>query len=262
MKNLPSLPLNSSIAEIKISRPSSTHQEEFSRLLQPTNSEASFIDNSLTLKNILNLLGPIGSIITTSALHANTEFKEKRLYSFLKLTASRIDMLYTPEQLHKIIFSNKEYFYDLFSLMTEEAMNSRTEEKRERFTNIFLNQLQNPTNLDDAIEFTKVTAAIEDLDFLVFARALNTSPCEDTNFENQKVVTLSQNAQLERGPTFLKLLMPNIPEYRLERSCSILIRERLFHDTGLGSMDARGMEYFSITKWGEEYANWVASPVK
>ncbi len=208
------------------------------------------------LRASVQIIPYIGGALDTLLSGKGSEIQRQRIEHMLKNLSERLSKIESAK-----VLEPTEEFYDLSLAVFDGAVKSRSEEKRNRFASILVNQVKKEAAWDESEMAVHILNSLEDIHIQVLDLALSAPECT-APFGGLKVIALENKQSRSVGEVTPLCLSTHFKDYttdRLRLICSELMSKGLLHDEGVGRMDAKAMEYFVATSLAEWFLSWIAN---
>ncbi|RWX01634.1 hypothetical protein [Flavobacterium cerinum] len=230
-----------------------------------------------------------GTALTELVFDYNGRVKQNRLNKFIEILAKSI----TQETDVNIDNIKTEDFSDLFESILKRVVTTKSEEKLNRFKDIIVQELNNPTNETELLDLylDLITILSEKELFILFEhRHFNSKFQRETNKkrelerelssileEQKKENFITENSKVESLEGKLKVEIKELKEkldplkknrkadhYGITNQKFMFHKQRLYSkglllDYGIGSIGYKAFEIMSITEFGEEFLGFIMS---
>lgn len=229
-----------------------------------TKASAKYCDQFF-LRAQIQLIPGVGGTLDTLLSGLGAKYQYERIEGFISELQDKFKKL---EQVKSISsMEPSEELFDLIMQILDQIVKTRSEEKRKRFANLFVNQVGNQCDWDEAETACHLLGDISDIQIQILEVCLNAKPC-NYPFAGERVLTIFDHHKFfERKdvalpvPTNITKYFPLLSESTIELFCSNLMAKGLLQDQGVGGYGGGiFMGYFSATDSAKWLIDWIAEP--
>lgn len=209
----------------------------------------------------IQLIPIVGGAIDSLMAGTGTQIQQDRFYALLDSLAKRLDKLEETEDIKPT-----EELFDLLRVATENSVRTRSESKRERFTNIIANKVVSDNNSwSEAEEAIRLIGELDDIHIEILLVAQQAPEIDEVVYDKQRIVSLTEHKPiLDDGtiPLFIQTKLPKHTSFELKLAYIRLLSEGLVEPpTSLGGkIESRDRnDDFVLTPLGEWLLNWIAN---
>lgn len=212
------------------------------------------------LRAIVQAIPYVGGSIDTLLSDSGQKIKWRRVEDFLQKLEGRLSKLEKEPAITNL--AENESAYDLLAFGLEQAMKTRSEEKRDYFANVISNQIKQTKEWDDAETALRLVSELSALHIQILKLAINAPECGEP-FAKKRVICVSPTdaKRIEsKGvpPTDISRNLTGVPESVLKFHCSELIARGLLKDEGIGRMGMGNMTHFIPTDMAFWLFDWIS----
>lgn len=200
----------------------------------------------------------IGGSLDTLLAGGASKIQMQRLESYIEILQARMS---TIEGIAADLES--EGFSDLVLSTIDQAIHTRSVEKRQRLAQVIGRQASLAFAWDEAENAARLLASLEDMHVAVLREAVN-APVASGPYEGYRVVTLehSDSSNPSSHAVSLRESFTSHESYVLELICSELVSRGLLRDEGVGRLSTKSMTVFVATDLAIWLWRWISLPTE
>jgi hypothetical protein len=182
------------------------------------------------------------------------KIQEDRLRHFLEEISARLEKLENQAELEP-----SEELFDLMVKSFDSVIKTRSERKRQRFSNILSKQVSEKHEWEEAESANRLLTDLTDLHIQILEEAINTTPCSEP-FENLRVISFNSapfGSDKESPPKIITNALSQYSAVALKMACSELMSRGLLYDEGVGRLSTKAMEYLAPTDMADWFMAWI-----
>ncbi len=236
--------------------------------------EASFITKAsarycdkFPLRAAIQAIPVLGSSLDTMLAGLGARYQYERLEDFIFKLNEKMKQVKKSGHLTSAELS--EPFFDLMMQVFDQAIRTRSEEKRKRFANLVTNQFINQSDWDEAETACRLLGDLSDLHIQVLSVFEYVKKHDAENHGELTVSDRWSNSEdfdndkrkRVRRPD-LRPHFPSLSNSAILMICSELVSKGLLHDIGVGRMEVGAMEIFVATDLAKWLMEWISEPVE
>ena len=209
------------------------------------------------LRAIVQTVPYVGGSIDTLLTSEGQKYRESRIADYISEIASRIEGL--ESKFENLILTQPEETFDLLRSQIESVDRCRSHEKRKRFANILLNQIDSNSNWDEPETASRILGDLTQ-NHVAVLQAMCSAPKCVAPFEGIRVSVIEPLDMSEKGSIqclTLTSAFKDIPAAQLRLIVVELLSRGLVKDEGVGRFGARAMEKFSSLDAGQWLLSWI-----
>ena len=232
--------------------------EEKLSVLGITKASAYYCDK-FVLRAAIQGVPWVGGSIDTLLAGLGAKYQYQRLEQFISELHKRFSKL--EQSIDPQAIEPGEPLFDFTMQVFDHVIKSRSQEKHQRFANLFVNQIAKNRPWDEAETACRLLGDLTDVHIEILAESLN-APL--TDFKNQRAVTLAEKYRDRRpryrDPIHLGRTFPHLSDSVLRMICSELLSRGLMRDIGTGHFDTEPMEFLIATDLAKWLRDWICDP--
>ena len=200
----------------------------------------------------------VGGSLDTLVSAQGQRLREERLNHYVSEIGENVRGL--EEKFERLITNSGEETFDLFRSHIENVDRCRSANKRKRFANILLNQVERNANWEEPDTATRILNSITDTHVVILNAICNAKVCPKP-FEGLKI-TMIEIPQ-KKDDSFLQEFLilaqafPSVPSSQLRLIVTELVSAGLVKDEGVGRWGATAMEKFSPLPTATWFISWI-----
>ncbi len=206
-------------------------------------------ERSASVRSLVNLI-PIGGAIDYIATMPATRFHQERVEHFISEANLQLEKLEELPQL------DEEFIHDLLFATIDEVKKTRSNEKIERFAQIFSGSLKAQHTWDDVELLIHLTADLND-NHIRILKTCSDSEGHSGGADKGGVMVSREMKSTAELPVLLHEF-PDLEESRLKMHCNDLISRGLLMDIGIGRLSTGALEMLQISDLGYWYTDQIA----
>ncbi|MBY0472621.1 hypothetical protein K2X30_15760 [bacterium] len=218
------------------------------------------------IRAIIQAIPYVGGPLDTLMSNGGQKWKMERAEHFLTSLDEQMRMLATPPKLTDLVTS--EELYDLVHYSLEQAVKTRSSEKRSRFASIVRRQLAEALKWEESEAAAHLLADLSDTDIKILDEIANAPVC-GTPFDGLRVAELELEKPIDDKipcETFKPLnifgAITGISQHAIRMSCSDLVSRGLLKDEGVGRYGGVAMHFFVATDGAHWFLDWIKTDSK
>jgi len=198
----------------------------------------------------------IGGSLDTLLAGGASKIQMRRLESYVEILQSRLSVI---EEIAADLDS--EGFSDFILSTIDQAVHTRSVEKRQRLAQVVCRQTTLGFSWDEAEGAARLLASLEEMHLSVLREAVN-APIASGPYEGHRLVTLEKAdpAGASSNGVNLRNLFFSHDNHVLELICSDLVSRGLLRDEGVGRLSTKSMTVFIATDLANWLWKWISLP--
>ncbi|WP_186593821.1 hypothetical protein [Synechococcus sp. RS9909] len=198
----------------------------------------------------------IGGSLDTLLAGGASKIQMQRLESYVQMLQSRMSAI---EEVAADLGS--EGFSDFILSTIDQAIHTRSVQKRQRLVQVVGRQATLAFSWDEAESAARLLASLEEMHVAVLREAVN-APMATGPYEGHRIVTLEKATHAGSASNSINLrdLFSSYESHVLELACSELVSRGLLRDEGVGRLSTKSMTVFVATDLANWLWKWISLP--